>query len=149
MTESEYWIWLASIDISPIKKVRLLKKFEKVEKIFYAAQTELLKTEDMSIFDTYEIEKSKNVNLIKKYEDYINKNKIKVININDKHYPEKLKKIYDPPVVLFVKGNIDMLNADGIAVVGSRDANEYGLKQSYRLSFELAKNDVAVISRAC
>ena len=146
MTQNQYWLWLASIDILPIKKVNLLREFKEIEKVFQANQAELLRIENIDFLDIAEIEKMKKIDLIKKYEDYINKNGIKVININDKLYPEKLKKIYDPPVVLFAKGNIELLKEKGVAIVGSRDANEYGLKQSYDFAYNLAENNVTVIS---
>lgn len=146
MNETQYWLWFASINILPIKKIRLLKEFKEIERIYKANQIELLKAKDIDFIDIAEIEKNKRFDLIKKYEDYINKNEIKVININDKLYPEKLRQIYDPPVVLFAKGNIKLLNEKGIAIVGSREASEYGLKQAYHLSFDLAKNGVTVIS---
>lgn len=146
MTKTAYWIWFASINILPIKKYRIFKEFKEVEKIFNANQTELLKIEDINFLDIGEIEKSKNKDLIRKYEEYINKNDIKVININDKHYPDKLKNIYDPPVVLFAKGKIELLNQKSIGIVGSREANEYGKKVTYEISYNLAKNNLVVIS---
>lgn len=146
MMKKEYWIWFASINILPIKKYRLLEKFKGVEKIYNASQSELLKIEDLNFLDIAEIEKSKNKDLIKKYEEYINKNDIKVININDKHYPDKLKNIYDPPVVVFAKGRVELLSKNSVGIVGSRDANEYGKKVSYEISYNLAKNNLVVIS---
>lgn len=147
MTQNQNWIWFSSLNILPIKKIRMLRKFRKIENIYEASQTELLKIEDVNFIDIAEIEKSKNLDLIKKYEDYINKNDIKVINISDKYYPEKLKEIYDPPVVLFAKGNLELLREKSLAIVGSRDASEYGLKQSHDLAYNLSKNNVVIISR--
>lgn len=146
MTQNQYWIWFASINLLPIKKIRLLREFKEIGRIYKANQTELLKVEDIDFLDIAEIEKNKRFDLIKKYEDYINKNEIKVININDKLYPEKLRKIYDPPVVLFAKGNIKLLKEKGIAIVGSREADAYGLKQSYDLAYNLARNNLTIIS---
>ena len=146
MIQNQYWIWFASINILPIKKIRLLRGFKEIEKIYNAKQNELLKIEDINFLDIAEIENSKNINLIKRYEEYINKNEIKVININDKNYPENLKNIYDPPVVLFTKGNIDLLKEKSVAIVGSREANEYGLKNSYQIAYDLSKKGLTIIS---
>lgn len=146
MTQNQYWIWFSSINLLPIKKYRLFKIFKTVNAIYEAKQSELLKIEDINMLDVFEIEKSKNYDLIKKYENYINKNEITIININDKHYPEKLKNIYDPPVVLFAKGNLELLNQNGLAIVGSRNATEYGLKQSYTMAYNLSKSGLAIIS---
>ena len=51
---------------------------------------------------------------------------IKIIKISDNEYPESLKKIYDPPENIYVKGNIDVLNSRCIAIVGTRTATNYG-----------------------
>jgi DNA processing protein len=59
--------------------------------------------------------------LVKKYN-------IKVIDILDDDYPESLKNIYHPPIVLYVKGRKLNPTAPRIAIVGSRNANEYAKK---------------------
>lgn len=146
MTQMQYWIWFTSINILPIKKYRLLKEFKEIEMIFNANQMELLKIEGINLIDIMELEKNKKIELIKKYENYINKNGIEVININDKHYPESLKKIYDPPIAIFAKGNLDLLYSKSFAMVGSRDADNYGLKQAYEIAYNLAQNDITIIS---
>lgn len=59
-------------------------------------------------------------------EEY-SKQKIHIITFFDNHYPQNLKTIYQPPWVLFAKGDISLLNSQkSLAVVGSRDASEYG-----------------------
>ena len=52
--------------------------------------------------------------------------KIEIITIEDKEYPQKLKQIYDPPQILYIKGNKEILNNKSIGIVGCRDASEYG-----------------------
>ncbi len=56
------------------------------------------------------------------------KNEIKTLKIQDKEYPEQLRKIEDPPKQLYVKGNIQNLKEIGIAVIGSRHCSNYGKK---------------------
>lgn len=58
------------------------------------------------------------------------KNGAELISIDDEHYPPLLKHTYDPPILLWVKGNKETLLADGIAVVGTRRPGKYGLKQA-------------------
>lgn len=72
--------------------------------------------------------------------------KIEEISINSKEYPEKLKKIYDPPQKLYVLGNKNLLNQNGVAIVGSRKATPYGKKVAYNLAKELSGNGLIVIS---
>ena len=56
------------------------------------------------------------------------KNDIDIISIKEKKYPKILKEIYDPPISLYIKGNTEILNNKSIAIVGCRDATEYGKK---------------------
>ncbi|MBI5743690.1 MAG: DNA-protecting protein DprA [Elusimicrobia bacterium] len=62
----------------------------------------------------------------------------------DEAYPELLKKIYDPPLVLYLRGSLRAMPAAGI--VGTRRATPYGLRTAARLSADLAAAGVAVVS---
>ena len=72
--------------------------------------------------------------------------KIKALSFADKAYPTNLKYIYDPPSVLYVKGNIIPEDNVAIAIVGSRRATYYGLQNAEKLAFELAIKGIAIIS---
>jgi len=50
------------------------------------------------------------------------------VDINDPEYPRILKEIYDPPQGIYIRGNIEILNKSGLAVVGTRKATAYGIK---------------------
>jgi DNA processing protein len=67
-----------------------------------------------------------------------------VLTALDEGYPELLKKIYDPPLVLYVRGSFKPVPAAGI--VGTRKATPYGLRTAARLASELAAAGVAVVS---
>lgn len=73
-------------------------------------------------------------------------NNIKTISINNKYYPENLKKIYDPPKVIYVKGNYKILNNLSISIVGCRDATDYGKKAAKYFSYWLSKNKINIVS---
>lgn len=135
-----YWIWLATIEgIGPIRKKKLLEKFKIPRKIYAAKEEELLEVEGISKKLLDNILKSKDIALIKKYETYINRNNIRVINITDHEYPEKLRQIYDPPITLFCIGDVSLLNRVSIGIVGSREPSEYGREMAQKFSKELSK----------
>lgn len=67
-----------------------------------------------------------------------------VLTVLDEDYPELLRKIYDPPLVLYVRGNLRPVPA--AAIVGTRKATAYGLRTAARLARELAASGVAVAS---
>jgi len=55
-----------------------------------------------------------------------------LVAIDDPHYPTLLRHIYDPPTLLWVKGSKDVLNSDGLAVIGTRRPGKYGSNQAGR-----------------
>lgn len=73
-------------------------------------------------------------------------NKIKIIKLGEKNYPEKLKNIYAKPQILYALGNIELLNSKSIAIIGCRQCSEYGKKNAFKFAYQLAKNGICVIS---
>ena len=70
----------------------------------------------------------------------------KVLEKNDKDYPEKLKKIEDLPQKLYVMGDEKLLNKTSIAIVGSRSCTEYGSFYATKFAKEISKEGVCVVS---
>ena len=68
------------------------------------------------------------------------------INQSDAFYPVKLKEIYDPPEEIYCVGDIRLLNEPSIAIVGARDASDYGRRIAKKLSSDLSKRGVTIIS---
>jgi len=69
-----------------------------------------------------------------------------VVPLDDPNYPERLRAIYDPPIVLYLKGNIGVLSKYGLAVVGTRHPTPYGTGMAERLSCDLAARGLVIIS---
>ena len=70
----------------------------------------------------------------------------RILTLDDPAYPPLLRQIYDPPVVMYVRGNADVLSQPGIAVVGTRHPTPYGVGMAERLSCDLANNLGLVIT---
>jgi DNA processing protein len=68
------------------------------------------------------------------------------ITPEDEEYPQRLLEIYDPPPVLWVRGNAGILNRAGIAVVGTRHPTPYGSGMAEMLSRDLARRGVVILS---
>ena len=81
-----------------------------------------------------------------KYEQYMKKNGIELIHIYDKYYPEKLKDLYDKPIVLFVKGNKEILNSFSLAIIGCREYSKYGEEVTKEITEQITKNGIVTIS---
>ena len=76
----------------------------------------------------------------------LDKNKIKTIKLEDSTYPEKLKEIYNPPKTIYLIGNEKLLNQKSIAIIGCRECTRYGAENAYKFGYELAKENICVIS---
>ena len=72
--------------------------------------------------------------------------KVKVLTILDGAYPQRLKEIYLPPIVLFYRGNLSLVNQRAVAIVGSRDHSKYAKDCIHDLIPSLVKDDIVVIS---
>ncbi|MFH1873626.1 MAG: DNA-processing protein DprA [Pseudomonadota bacterium] len=71
---------------------------------------------------------------------------INILTLADENYPAQLKEIYDCPVVLMIKGDINALTKPGIAIVGSRRATSLGKEIAFELGQELAEFGLQVTS---
>jgi DNA processing protein len=76
----------------------------------------------------------------------LNKSEARIVTFWDKEFPENLKKIYDPPVMLFVRGQLSSSDRYSIAVVGTRNPTSYGRHVAEKFSAELAEHGVVVVS---
>ena len=133
-------------DIGSVRTRALLRDFGSFEKVFKAGADEIGRVKEIGpIIGARVPQAIKEINL-KKEMDLINKHGVKVIIFLDKDYPENLKNIYDPPVILYVKGKILPEDKLAIAIVGSRLASFYGLQTAEKLGFELASHGITVVS---
>lgn len=69
-----------------------------------------------------------------------------LVALNDPDYPELLRHIYDPPPLLWVRGNTNTLHHPGIAVIGTRNPGRYGLQQAERWSQMICESGLCVNS---
>ncbi len=77
---------------------------------------------------------------------YMEKEGIHPLCHGDKTYPGSLRNIYDPPPVLYRKGDPRPCDANAVAIVGSRRCSLYGLQMAERLAFDLAERGITVVS---
>ena len=69
-----------------------------------------------------------------------------IVTLNDPRYPPLLKEIFDPPIFLFARGRIDLLQSTMFGVVGTRRPTPYGLAATERLSGDLARVGLTIAS---
>lgn len=147
MTETQYWIWLSRIEkLGSIKTQKLLEIYDVPKNIWNATKEELLKIEGIGEETTKQILKEEYRKGLEKYEIYMKQNNIELIHIYDKYYPEKLKTIYDKPIVLYIKGNKSILNEFSLAIIGCREHTKYGEIVAKNISYQISKNNIVTIS---
>ncbi|MBV9572952.1 MAG: DNA-protecting protein DprA [Acidobacteriales bacterium] len=71
---------------------------------------------------------------------------VSLVSLGDADYPAQLKQIYDPPLVLYVRGRAQILSQPGIAVVGTRHPTPYGSGMAERLACDLASRGLVIFS---
>jgi len=69
-----------------------------------------------------------------------------LVSITDNHYPTLLKHIYDPPILLWFKGDQTVLETDGLAVIGTRNPSKYGIKQAMEWSRAIVEAGLTINS---
>ncbi len=147
MEELFYWVWIASVQGLKTKKVqKLIDSFGSIKNVYYQSKKELMKVRVIEEKTAEQMIRKKDRQKIENIIDCLVKQKIQVIPYTSLDYPVQLKQIYDPPVVLYVKGNISILQNFSIAIVGARQATLYGKQVAFGLAKNLACSGVIVIS---
>lgn len=142
------WLQLHLVqDVGPRTFTRLLEAFESIDGIFSASIYRLASVKGISqkkaefIFNSL-----RNDSVAKKEYELAERLGIKIITIEDPGYPILLKKIDDPPQVIYIKGDIIRSDNLAVAIVGSRTCSQYGCEQASRLAHLLAAAGVTVVS---
>ena len=146
MASVVYWLWLSAIKgVSVRTKYRLLEHMGSPEAVFFAEERafrdlELSEREKKALDD-------KNLRTAKAIEKACREGKIRVLPFGDEEYPNCLRAISAPPMVLYVKGNLpDMDEEPSIAIVGTRKLTPYGRRITEKLAYELAGAGITVVT---
>ena len=146
MDNRVYWIWLSLCFSHGSGKPQQLVESEDAASIYQNRQTicqsvDYLTSRDGDRLCKISLERAKLVL------ERCGELGIRVVTLNDPVYPEKLRHIYGAPLVLYVQGDISYLNdVPAVAVVGTREASQYGMNVTGNLSYQLASTGVTVVS---
>ena len=147
LENKKYWIWFSLIKgLGCIRKKKLLELYKTPERIYNLPKEELLKVDGIGEETVTNIIEAKNEKILNYHIKYMKENNIKIININEREYPQALKEIYDPPISLYVKGNIEKLNNKNIGIVGCRECTTYGKKSAEYFAYNLSKQNINIVS---
>jgi DNA processing protein len=140
--------WLAislTPGLGPTKARKLVEHFGGAEAVFRASLTELESTGIQAV-SAQSIATGKSAELAREEIARAAAAGVMVLSLEDRCYPPRLKEIYDPPLVLYVRGNPEVLTQPGIAMVGTRHPTPYGSGMAERLACDLAAQGLVIIS---
>ena len=126
--------------------IRLLKHFGSVDAVLGASAYALAKVDGIGSMTAEQICRGRDSFDADKEIELAQKLGIWIINFEDERYPAALKKIYDPPPVLYIKGTLIKSDSLAVAIVGSRGCSHYGSEQASRFAHLLAGAGFTIVS---
>ncbi len=145
--EMKYYIWLQLCLGQGSKTFMELLEEALLPSDIYSMDSAQLKR--LGIFSKGELQKLSEIPLssAERIIEQCRQSKIRLIKYDDDAYPATLKNLYNPPMVLYVKGDFpDFDNTPVISVVGPRKVSEFGKKAAYSLGYRFAKSGMTVVS---
>ena len=144
---SKYWLAINNIkNLGPVTIKKMWEHFGDIKTVWEADEKQISEIEGLSrqpVKAFFENRDSIDLdNELKRVEDA----GVKTLTLEDDDYPASLKNIYDPPPVIFVKGELRKADEKAIAIVGTRKASRYGLETARKLAAELSSLGITIIS---
>ena len=147
MEELIYWIWL-SLACTPGSQTfaSLLGKFDTAKEIYEADDSSIAAVITSRSRD-YEALTSKDLEQAQLVLDFCTSKNVGILTYSDERYPDSLRDIPTPPVLLYYRGVLpDFSKLFCISVVGTRRLTEYGKKNSFVIAYDLARAGATIVS---
>ncbi len=140
------WVALAlTPGLGANKSRRLVEFFGSIQAVFRATLTEL-EAAGLRAVSAQSLATGQSAELAQEELARAQSVGAEVVVMDDPAYPSQLKQIYDPPLVLYVRGNVAALSQPGIALVGTRHPTPYGSGMAERLACDLAVRGLVIFS---
>lgn len=149
MAELKYWIWLSTLSgVSGQMRLALLHHFGgSPEAVYLGDEGEYLLVEGMTRQTAQTLKANKSLAQADQVLGDCQRLGLRIITIRDVEYPERLRNIYMPPLLLYVQGRMPQFDDEvAIAMVGTRRSSPYGLEMGEKLAFQLAGLGAVVVS---
>ena len=147
MAALKYWVWLATLPgLGTRTRLQLLEHFDSPEDIYYADEGELLLTPDITkaqaaLLADKSLERTEQV-----LADCARDGQF-ILTMGDSLYPNRLRTIFDPPILLYGKGALPVFDDEvAVTVVGTRSCTPYGIRAASQLGYELSKQGALLVS---
>jgi DNA processing protein len=147
MENKEALVALNMIDhVGPVRLRQLLEVFQEPRAVLQASTADLMRVHGIGRDTAEAIAGWERAIDLKGEWRRIRDYRCTVVTQEDAEYPEMLRQIYDPPIVLYVRGALQPRDKNAIALVGSRQNTSYGIEMARRLAYQLAYLGVTVVS---
>ena len=142
MAALKFWTWLTTLPgLSSRSRLLLLEHFQSPEDIYYADTEELLLAEGMTRAQA-ELLGDKSLDRAERVLEECARKEQFILTMQDAAYPNRLRGIYDPPVLLYGRGALPLFDEEAaIAVVGTRSCTPYGVAVAEEFGYEMAKQE--------
>ena len=143
----KYWLWLTELPgLTNQTRLALLRHFPTPEDVYYADPEEVLLTEGITRAQAALL-KNKDLSAADRILADCQRLNIQLLTLQDAAYPSRLKNIYDPPCLLYVKGRLPVFDEEvAVAVVGTRDCTPYGVTCAEKLGYGLTRGGGLVVT---
>ncbi len=148
MELKDVYLWLRNIDGVTDKVVSIIESNGvSIKELLYLSDKDIYNLKNINSNIKQNIVKYKSIANLETIKKEFEDKSINYVCIKDKEYPNNLKHIYNPPNILFYKGDISILNKDiGLAMVGSRKCTDYGIHCAKTISNQLSDLGINIIS---
>lgn len=141
-----YWVWLANkCGVASTEFLLLMEKFGDIEEIYNADYDDYCNAgiSERLCEDLCDKQLDKTVKTLM----FCEQSKYGILTYDSPQYPESLRMLKNPPIVLYYAGELPDLNRRlCISMVGTRNMSEYGMKAAYKIAFEIAASKAIVVS---
>ncbi len=147
MSMLKYWVWLSQCEgVGNQTRLALLEHFRSPEDVYYADEGEILLTEGITRQEA-EVLKKKDLTRADQILADCDRLGFQLLTLHDAAYPIRLRSIFDPPCLLYIRGRLPAVDElPAIAVVGTRKASPYGIRCAEDLAFGLADGGAVVVT---
>ena len=146
MAELKYWIWMNETGIRPYTCHQLLDYFGGPKEVFFAEREDLRKVPDLSVRDLNTL-CNKELDHVYRIGDDMAAAKGRIITIQDAEYPERLRNIADPPLILYIRGTLPVIDDEAaIGIVGTRKCSTYGISAAQKIAEDIAMHGGLVVT---
>jgi len=143
---SLHWLALAlTPGLGPTRGRKLVEHFGGIEQVFQATLTEL-EACGVQVVSAQSLGTGRSTELAQEELIRAASAGAHIVVLDSAEYPPLLRQIYDPPLALYVRGEVGVLSSPGMAVVGTRHPTPYGIGMAERLACDLAARGLIVFS---